>query len=128
MANLYEVSTGEVLRGALNGFHPRVFEDFRTGLHGRARESRNIARRIASRADFIDHASVINGRPDLGTQLMLLHDSQRVVELAGDDFGLPRIVVEMLLLASDLEMAAPGEVALNAFFLNDLLDAVHRGE
>ena len=59
---------------------------------------------------------------------MLLHNPQGVVELAGDDFGLAGVVVEMLLLAGDFEMSAAGEVAVDCFFDHDLFDAVDGGE
>ena len=59
---------------------------------------------------------------------MPLHDPQLVIELAGNDFGLPRVVVEMFLLAGDFEMSAAGEVAVDLFFRDDLLDAVDRGQ
>ena len=43
-------------------------------------------------------------------------DAQLVVELARDHFHLAGVVVEVLLLAGDLQMAAAGKVAIDAFF------------
>ena len=106
----------------------RMLEDLRSRLHGGPGKTCNIARRIAPGADFIDHATVINGRSDLGTQLVFLNHPQRVVELAGDDLSLPGIIVEMLLLAGNFQMTAPGEVAVNLFLANDLFDAIERSQ
>jgi hypothetical protein len=57
-------------RFALQAFDPRVLEDFCTGFHGGAAESGDVARGIQSRADFIDHAAVVNVRSDLCAQLV----------------------------------------------------------
>src|SRR5271165_743132 len=56
---------------------------------------------------------------------MSLDDAQLMIELAGDYLHLARIVVEMLLLAGHFEMAAAGEVAIDGFFSDDLLDAIN---
>ena len=48
-------------RLAPHGFDPSVLEDVCSRFHGGAGESGNVARRIRSGADFIDHASVIDG-------------------------------------------------------------------
>ena len=81
----------------------------------RPRESRHIPRRIASGADFIHHAAVIDGRSDLSDQFILLHDAELVIELALDDLRLPLVVIEMLLLAGHFEMPAAGEVAVDRY-------------
>jgi len=51
-----------------------------------------------------------------------------VVEFAGDDFGLAGVIVKVLLLAGDFEMAAAGEIAGDGFFFHNLLYAVDGGE
>ena len=61
-------------------------------------------------------------------EIVFLHDAQRVIEFAGDDFGLAGVVVEMLLLAGDFEVAAAGEVAVDRFFAHDLFDAIYGGQ
>ena len=47
-----------------------------------------------------------------------------MIEFARDHFGLPRVVVEMFLLAGDFEMAATREIAVDVFFADNLLDAI----
>ena len=49
-----------------------------------------------------------------------------MIELARNHFRLPRVIVEMLLLAGHFEMAAAGKVAVNCFLPNDLFDAIDR--
>ena len=57
-----------------------------------------------------------------------MNHPQRVVELAGNDFRLAGVVVKVLLLAGDFEMAAAGEVAVDRFLAHDLFDAIHGRE
>jgi hypothetical protein len=47
-----------------------------------------------------------------------------VIELNLNNLRLPLIVVEMLLLAGDFQMTAARKVAINAYLLDDLLDAI----
>src|SRR5580704_8258833 len=101
-----------------------MLENFRTGLHCSTPEARNIARGIQSRADFIDHASVVNLGADFRIQLVLLDDVQLVIELARNHIRLARIIVEMLLLAGHFKMAATREIAVDYFFLDNPLDAI----
>ena len=64
--------------------------------------------------------------PISAAQLISLHHAQPVIELARDHLHLPRVIVEMLLLAGHFEMAATGEVAVDGFLTDDLLDAIDR--
>ena len=53
-----------------------------------------------------------------------------MIELASDDFHLAGVVVEVTLLAGDLQMAGAGEIAGDVFFFHNALDAgdgVERG-
>src|ERR1700690_2558845 len=55
---------------------------------------------------------------------MSLHDAESMIELACNHLHLTSVIVEMLLLAGHFEVAAPGEVAVNGFFADNLLDAI----
>ncbi len=101
-----------------------MLEDFRTGFHRGAAESGDIARGIQSRANFIDHAAVINARPDFGVQFIFLHHAQPMIELARDHLRLAGVVVEMLLLAGHFQVAATREVAIDIFFADNLLHTI----
>ena len=108
--------------------YPRPLENGRTGILCRSRQSRHILRWIKPRADFINHATEVNVGSDFGSQLILRHDSQVMVEFAGDHFRLMTVVVEMFLFASDLEVPAAGKRTLNRFFPHDLLHAIYRSQ
>lgn len=47
-----------------------------------------------------------------------------MIEFARDHLRLPRVIVEMLLLAGYFEMAATGEITVDSFFADDPLDAI----
>src|SRR5579859_2721919 len=102
-----------------------MLENLGPGFHRGARQARNVTGWVESCTHFIDHPTVINAGADFQTQLVLLHHSQVVVEIASDDLRLARIVVEMLLLASHLEMSTARKVAVDSLFLNDFLYAIH---
>jgi len=47
-----------------------------------------------------------------------------VIEIAGNDFNLPRIVIEMSRLAGDFKVPATGEVASDIFLFDDALNGI----
>ena len=49
-----------------------------------------------------------------------------MIELAGNYFHLPRIIVKMFLLAGHFEVAAAGEIAIDSFFADNLFDTINR--
>lgn len=55
-------------------------------------------------------------------------DAHLVVEITINDFCLPGVIVEVLLLAGDFKMAAARQVAGDHLFANDLFDAVDGGQ
>ena len=103
-----------------------MFVNPRSSLHRRSSQPGDVACRIQSGADFIHHAAVINARPDLCAQFATLYHAQLMLEFACDHFRLPRIIVEVLLLAGDFQVSATREVAVDALFAHDLLDAIDR--
>ena len=105
-----------------------MLKDFRSGIRRGAGQASDIARGIRACADFIDHPAVINARSNLSTQLIFLHDVQLMIELAGNHFGLPGVIVEMLLLAGDFNVAATRKVAVDGFVTDYLLDAIDGGQ
>src|SRR5207245_8384331 len=113
---------------ALDPIDPSMLVNFRSRFHGRTCQPRNIARRIAPRADLIHHAAKIYTRPDFRAQLASLHHAQLVIELDLNDLCLPLVIVEMLLLASDFQMTAARKVARDPFYLDDLLNAIERSQ
>ena len=89
-------------------------------------EPSNVARRVYSRRNVIDHATVVNFRTDLAPKLILLYNPQMMVELTRDDLGLPLVLIEVLLFAGNFQVTAAGEVALDTLVFDNLLNALNR--
>ena len=53
------------------------------------------------------------------------HNPKLMIELLRDDFRGPCIGVEVRLLASDFQMSAAREVAINILFAHDLLNQIN---
>jgi hypothetical protein len=51
-----------------------------------------------------------------------------MIKLARDHFRLAGVIVEVLLLACDFKMAGAGEIAIDFFVPDDLLDAINGGQ
>src|SRR5262249_31217378 len=113
---------------ALDRVHAGVLVDLGTGFHGSMRQSDNIARGITSGAGLVHHAAEVNAGPDLPAEFVSGDDAQFVIELDLDDLGLALVVIEVFLFAGDFQMAAMGEIAIDPFLADDLLDTINGSE
>ncbi len=88
-------------------------------------DARDVSCRIQPRAAFVHHAAEINVGADFRAQFTLRNDAQLVMEFALSKRCGFLVAIEMRLLAGYFEVATTGEIAVDLFFVDDLLDAIN---